>query len=302
MIDVYHISSKMGQRFNQSDPPTLVTQTMPKGLIGVSLVGCDTSLGETGTGPREDAFVVGLAVRQCALFHYSAQGLPTMTASVKVGDVMVHDLSRDPVGDIASPFRSLMFYFPRSTLDWVADAAEAPRVEALFLKPGTSRFDSTLKTLGGLLLSAFENPHHANRLFVDHILFAAGVHMAQSYGGLRAALPTAHGGLAAWQKHRAKEILSADLTGDIALAQLAGECGLSLGHFARAFRKSIGVPPHQWLQQCRIDRAKLLLRDRRMSLPEIALASGFGDQSHFTRIFKKATGTSPGAWRRQLNN
>jgi transcriptional regulator GlxA family with amidase domain len=106
------------------------------------------------------------------------------------------------------------------------------------------------------------------------------------------------GGLAAWQVRRAKELIDANLDGQLPLSHIAEACGLSTRHFARAFRQSTGVPPHRWLLSRRIDHAKGLMRDPAMSLAKVALACGFADQSHFTRMFTTLMGLSPGLWRR----
>ena len=78
------------------------------------------------------------------------------------------------------------------------------------------------------------------------------------------------------------------------MADLAIDCGVSVSHFSRAFRQSTGLSPHQWLLKRRVDQAKSLLRDRTLSLSDVALSCGFGDQSHFTRVFTKLTGITPG--------
>jgi AraC-like DNA-binding protein len=62
----------------------------------------------------------------------------------------------------------------------------------------------------------------------------------------------------------------------------------------------MGVAPHRWLINRRVELAKDLLRDRETSLSEIALRCGFADQSHFTRVFTRWAGVSPGAWRRDM--
>ena len=115
---------------------------------------------------------------------------------------------------------------------------------------------------------------------------------------LREGVSISRGGLAPWQERRAKELINANLDGKLPLSQLAEECGLSARHFARAFRQSIGVPPHRWLLSRRVERAKDLLRDRALPLAEVALACGFSDQSHFTWMFTALVGLSPGLWRR----
>ncbi len=109
-------------------------------------------------------------------------------------------------------------------------------------------------------------------------------------------------GLAPWQLRRVHAFVDANLDADPSIADLAGECRLSPSHFARAFSRSVGTPPHRWLVNHRIERAKELLRDGGHELAQIALTCGFVDQSHFTRAFVRSVGQSPGRWRRQYCN
>ena len=76
------------------------------------------------------------------------------------------------------------------------------------------------------------------------------------------------------------------------------DCGLSVSQFARGFKQSTGCPPHRWVLQRRIERAQDLLLTSDKTLPEIASACGFGDQSHLTAAFGQVVGTAPGLWRR----
>jgi AraC family transcriptional regulator len=159
--------------------------------------------------------------------------------------------------------------------------------------------DQVVQRLTQLILPAFDKPDRVSQLFADHISLALGSHIAQAYGGMKSAVVLRRGGLATWQERRAKELISANLRGNVSTGDLARECSLSAGHFARAFRHSTGLSPHQWLIQCRIEKAHRLLRDGRLSLAEIARACGFADQSHFTKAYARLHGISPGAWRRQ---
>jgi AraC-like DNA-binding protein len=131
-------------------------------------------------------------------------------------------------------------------------------------------------------------------MFVDYVMLALGCHVAQTYGGLETAARSVRGGLAPWQERRAKEIIEANLDGEIPLAELAPECGLSTSHFSRPFKDTTGAPPHPWLLHRRIENAMRLLRNPQLSLVEVAMACGFSDQSHFTRVFTKFSGT--GRW------
>jgi transcriptional regulator GlxA family with amidase domain len=74
---------------------------------------------------------------------------------------------------------------------------------------------------------------------------------------------------------RATEILSANLDGDVPLKEVAKECRLSVSHFSRAFRRTMGTAPHQWLLTKRIEAAKGKLRDNKIPLSDVALACGF---------------------------
>ncbi|MCC8943577.1 helix-turn-helix transcriptional regulator [Bradyrhizobium sp. Arg62] len=249
----------------------------------------------------EDAFLVAVMLQDYPVHEYFEDGRIAGVTSLKTGETVLYDVKRGPQFVINNSFHSVHFYFPRAALDLVADGAEAKRIDELRYQPGAGVDDAVMRGLVGSLRQAFERPEQASRLFVEHVTLAACTHAAKTYGGLRPATRPAHGGLAPWQIRRAEETLAADLEGDISLADLASDCGLSASHFSRAFRQSTGLSPHQWLLRRRVGLAKSLLSDRKLTLSEVALACGFADQSHFTRVFARLTGISPGAWRRNLD-
>lgn len=94
-------------------------------------------------------------------------------------------------------------------------------------------------------------------------------------------------------------MLRADLSEHLSLRHVAEACKLSISHFARAFKASTGIPPHQWLMTARVEMARDLLMRSPTSLVDVAGLCGFADQSHFSRVFARVMGTSPGAWRRE---
>jgi AraC family transcriptional regulator len=71
------------------------------------------------------------------------------------------------------------------------------------------------------------------------------------YGDMNPSSPRV--GLAPWQERRVKELMRATVNEGASLTRLAAECGLSVRHFAHAFRKSIAIPPHQWLMNHRVE-------------------------------------------------
>jgi AraC family transcriptional regulator len=147
-----------------------------------------------------------------------------------------------------------------------------------------------------LMIPALEHPGPANQLFLSGLMHAFYWHLAGRYSNSRIR-NLCKGGLTEWQLASAKELISENLAGDVRVAFIAQECGMSPTRFARAFKQSVGLPPHQWLLLHRVDVAKSLLRRGTMSTAEIALETGFADQSHFTRVFSRLVGASPRAWR-----
>ena len=104
------------------------------------------------------------------------------------------------------------------------------------------------------------------------------------------------GGLSDRAFRRVTELVRERLADDLSLDDMAACAGVSRFHFARSFKKSTGVTPHQYVLAQRVERAKQFLGEGRLSLREIAHATGFSDQSHMTRHFRRLTGSTPRAF------
>jgi transcriptional regulator GlxA family with amidase domain len=112
--------------------------------------------------------------------------------------------------------------------------------------------------------------------------------------------PTKRGGLAPARANRVCEYIDSHLQENIALEVLAEIAQLSVHHFARAFRQSLGIPPHNYIVQRRVEHAQQLLRNTDLPLSEIAIVAGFTDQSHLARHFRTITGVTPSLARHQF--
>ena len=110
-------------------------------------------------------------------------------------------------------------------------------------------------------------------------------------------LPARPFGLSRDRLSRVTEYIHTHLASDLALEDLAGVACLSTYHFARMFKASTGQSVHQYVLQQRIERAKVLIRRKNLTLAEIAGAVGFSDQSQFTTAFRRIVHVTPGAWR-----
>jgi len=106
------------------------------------------------------------------------------------------------------------------------------------------------------------------------------------------------GGLPPGPLKRVQQYVEDHLAERVSTERLAAIAGLSVFHFARVFKQSQGMTPHSYLLHRRIVRAQELLGETESPLSEIALVSGFADQSHLARHFREHVGVSPAIFRR----
>jgi AraC family transcriptional regulator len=246
---------------------------------------------------NQDAFYVIFQLRSHAAHPYWENGRARPAPESPRGSLHIADLGTQPSAVLTGRFDSLNMIIPRGYLDALTEDAGATRVESMRVPACWTTQDPVLAVMAPVLTGALGDPQAGSSFFVDHLAAATALHLAQHYGGMRRPV-IRPGGLAPWQEKRAREMIAGNLGKEIPLADVAAACGLSVSHFAKAFRASTGMTPHGWLQSCRLDHARALLRRPELAFAEIALRCGFADQSHFTRIFRRATGTTPGAWRR----
>lgn len=132
----------------------------------------------------------------------------------------------------------------------------------------------------------------AGALVGDSLVTALLVHLWGGDAGARAGA-----GLAPAVCRRVQAYIEERVASPVTLAELAGQARMSVRHFCRAFRASLGCSPHQYLLRQRVERAKAFIAAGRMPLAEIAQTTGFADQSQLTRTFRRHAGMSPAAYR-----
>ncbi|WP_104654393.1 helix-turn-helix domain-containing protein [Ralstonia insidiosa] len=134
--------------------------------------------------------------------------------------------------------------------------------------------------------SDLDDRMRANALANDTLSY-----LVQTQGRTRAL--AVRGGLAPHVCRRIASRIEAELHLLLSIGELAAEANLSEFHFARMFRASFGVAPHEWVLQRRIARAQDLLRSTTLPLATIAERCGFASPSHFSRRFATQLGASP---------
>jgi AraC family transcriptional regulator len=129
---------------------------------------------------------------------------------------------------------------------------------------------------------------------------ALSAHIVRNYSVDRLRRPEPQGGLSMPALRRTLRYVEDNLGEELSIHKLASVADLSASHFARAFKSSTGMAPHEYLLNCRIARARQLLLNRSARLAEVALLSGFCDQAHMTRCFRRFLGTTPASLARSM--
>lgn len=130
-------------------------------------------------------------------------------------------------------------------------------------------------------------------LYVDTVTIGLILHLLANYGVAKPKVIAPRGKLNAFQLRAVVEFMHSNLAEDVSLTVLAEQAHISPFHFARLFRRTVGMPPHQFVVRLRVHRAISLLRLGRVPLAEVAIACGFHDQPHLIHAFRTVTGTTP---------
>jgi AraC family transcriptional regulator len=135
-------------------------------------------------------------------------------------------------------------------------------------------------------------------LLAESLATVLSVHLIRHITGPHRLPASADGVLPRRKLHMVIEYIMENLEGNLTLEQMASIALLSPYHFARQFKATTGLPPHQYVIARRIERAQHLLQaDDEVGLAEVALRAGFSDQSKFSFHFKRITGVTPGQFR-----
>ena len=137
------------------------------------------------------------------------------------------------------------------------------------------------------------------RLYGESLATALALQLLRQHAALPIRIDDRTGGLPSARLRRVLDYIEAHLGEDTSLRQLAELARLSPDHFATLFRQSIGLPPHRYVLERRIVRAKELLAGDELPQAEIAYALGYTSQPHFITMFRKLTGITPGGYRKR---
>jgi AraC family transcriptional regulator len=173
------------------------------------------------------------------------------------------------------------------------NAAELLAVEQVELLPYAQIYDPLILQIALALKADLDSHKPGGRLYAETVTSTLAVHLLRNYSSHQHRSIRYPGGLSPTQLKLVIDYINDYLEQDLSLKELAAIAQLSAYHFCRSFKQSTGLTPHQYVIRQRVERAKLLLKDGKMGISEVAIACGFTHQSHLNRHFKQLTGVTP---------
>jgi AraC family transcriptional regulator len=250
--------------------------------------------------PQQMELVLAVRGNEHGLVRRSGAGqrqqtIPT-TGTIWLAPVAVGD----DVVSISAPIpETLHLYLPTTLFQQLADDFNIPGLPAHSIRYAAGVRDEVIEHTARSILCEMTNETAAGRMFVETsalMLAARLIHSYSDSGSSRPSAPTAHK-LCFAKVRRVLEYISAHLSAEITLAELAQVAGVSKFHFARMFTRAVGVSPCRYLTRARLAAAMAEVAAGKSPLAQIALNARFSSQASFTRAFRRATGMTPGEYR-----
>lgn len=206
-----------------------------------------------------------------------------------------------PTGASMSGWSQLKSIGTYTALYFDGDSRDEDRAQLAIIPPTAAFEDARLRSTI-MAFSAILQDRAVDVAGYAETLGALLIYELNRFSRTSLQLSVLDGGLSQQQVHRAVDYIESKLTDHITIADLADLLGLSRAHFIRAFKRAVGIPPHQFILRRRIERAKELLSENRMSVSTVAHTTGFNGLNQLTRVFRRVVGVTPTGFRREISN
>lgn len=245
--------------------------------------------------PEHHTLFVSLTPRP--IQYHQAQDGKTHDALYRCGDFTITPANLPFFARWQSTENCLQLQMSDRFLRSVAQETLAGCSDHLTLVPTFQSRNKSIETIAMLMLTELQNQQSGGALYLDALAQSLTVQLLREHSSTQPKLPKYEGGLPPYQLRRVLAYVDAHLTQDIKLADLAQLLAMSPFHFGRMFKQSVGISPHQYVIQQRIERAKTLLKQSDRAIIDIALECGFSSHSHLSKQFRQLTGTTPKKFR-----
>lgn len=158
--------------------------------------------------------------------------------------------------------------------------------------------DAYIEGIARALLAESQTEGFASGIYVESLVNQLAVHLLRHYSSAKKLDEVSSPRLPRYKLERATDYINDNLREDLTLERISQTLSMSPYHFAHVFKQTVGVTPHRYVIERRMERAKALLHETALSVTQIAHQVGYSNQSHFSMVFHRITGQTPRGYRR----
>lgn len=240
--------------------------------------------------------IVCINVGESVILEQTIDGKSEIGNSV-TGDVSVYPAHLWQTFQWHQEAKFLQLYLEPMLLNEIGSALYQQEFIELF--PQSLPHDPVIFQIAIALQDVLVTQSAGSKLYADTLATALATHLVYKYSSRGPRPHKTVGQLSSRQLKQVTDYINENLDQDLSLAELSNIVRLSPSHFARSFKRSTGIAPHQYHIRCRIKRTKSLLLTGKFTLAEISQLVGFSSQSHLNYHFKRLVGLTPTAFLRQ---
>jgi AraC family transcriptional regulator len=242
-----------------------------------------------GTVTTTEPYQVGVSFSAHTRAIYERDGRAGYL-DIPAGTVFLNGDQQIRWAEVTEPTEALEIY---PDLNLLRTITETPTTEPIEIRPEAAIRDSMVLGMAAVLKRVHVGGADLDELAASTLAHRLADHVADHYGHRRRTRRPRVGGLDRTLVERVGAYVDDRLGEPLLLDDLAAEARLSAFHFARCFKTTTGLTPHEYVTMRRMERAKTLLLTTRDSVFEVAYAVGFSNVGHFRRLLRRYTGFAP---------
>ena len=243
----------------------------------------------------DDAFLVMLYLMDVSHSDIWPDRPPAPLKCYPKGSICLISLKDGAAISVRGPLEALAFHIPSTHLSELTEEAGEPRINDLATCRGIE--DPVIRDLGAALIPMFDMPAEVSDMLLPHIGLAFNAHLAHRYGRSPAQSLLPDGRLTSTQEKRIKAYITANLSRQIKIKQIADATGFTVDELCSGFEATIGQSVVEWVSVSRVSKAKSHLSRTGQSIARIAETCGFTDEDTFIEAFTQNAGVTPDEWR-----